>query len=176
MRWVRTLLVVSAALLAAAVAPHPAHADCRAAPADVSTIACAVNAVRADYERLPLRAHPDLARAAGRHADEMVARRFFAHVSPDGRTLLRRVRAAGYLRAARSWWLGEILAWAASGSGVSAGSIVAMWMDSPSHRALLLSSRARELGVGVASGRPTGGDAGPAATVTLDIGRVRRAG
>jgi hypothetical protein len=62
---------------------------------------CLVNRERADRGLPRLVVQPELQRAAQRQSEDMGARRFFAHVNPDGLTPTDRIRAAGY--PARSW-------------------------------------------------------------------------
>jgi uncharacterized protein YkwD len=47
--------------------------------------------------------------------------------------------------------------------------IVDSWMNSPPHRAILLGRDFRDMGIGIATGTPSGGADG--ATFTLDAGR-----
>src|SRR4051812_5859456 len=84
-----------------------------AAPAAVeAAIACLVGVQRAAHGLPAVRPAAPLALAARRHAADMVARGYFAHVSPTGGTVDRRVRRAGYLVEAPCWALGEDLGWA----------------------------------------------------------------
>ena len=95
----------------------------------------------------------------------MVARGFFDHVSPDGGTLSDRVRRTGY--GGRT--LGEDIGWGTYDLGTPSA-IVAAWMKSPPHRAIILGGRFREIGVGVAIGTP-GDRTETGAVYTLDVGR-----
>ena len=81
----------------------------------------------------------------------MVSERFFAHTSPRGSTVLSRIRDTTYLRGAPGWSVGENIA---SGSGTMAtpSAIVDAWMESPGHRANLLSPCFRDVGIGIAAG------------------------
>ncbi len=126
-------------------------------------IRCLLNAERT-ARGLP-RLHPNtpLGRAAREHSRDMVRRDFFDHTSPGGDTPAARARRAGY----RSRYVGETIAYA-SGRASSAASTVAQWMGSTGHRAVILDGHMRDLGVGVASGAPTGGRRGT--TVTADFG------
>jgi uncharacterized protein YkwD len=133
-----------------------------------AAVACLVNGVRARAGLRPLVASDRLTVAARRHAGDMVARRFFAHVSPTGERLDQRIRRAGYLRTVRRWVLGEDIAW--GDPQATPAAIVAAWMDSPPHRAVIVRPGFREAGVGVASGVPLA-DAAAGATVVLDVGR-----
>jgi uncharacterized protein YkwD len=175
---VRTFLVSSlaGALLLAAGASSASAASCSGAravaaahtisPARQATI-CLVNAERARRGRAPLRASRKLTLAAQRHSVDMVARGFFAHETPNGTTVRERVQRTGYLRGAWRWALGENIGWAAQ-SGATPAGMVRAWMNSPGHRAIILTARFREAGVGIAMGIPAGRGSG--ATFTMDFG------
>ena len=165
--------VAVAAALGAAV-PASASAACAGASAHVSQSStealrgatlCLINRERAQRGLRGLRANRRLSVAADRHSKSMVARRFFAHGS-----FVSRIRRAGYLRSARSWTLGENIAWG-SGARATPGAIVRAWMHSPPHRRNIL-GRFREIGIGVKAGAPVGG-LRDAATYTTDFGNRR---
>jgi uncharacterized protein YkwD len=175
----RALCLLIAVTGAIALAPQPAAAQsvaaCANAAATVATaggevvsdaIACAVNAIRAEQRLGPLVAAAALEVAAQRHGTDMVARRYFAHVSPSGGTIDARARRAGYIRGA-CWVVGENLGWAVPGAA-SAEAVVAAWMDSPTHRAIILDPEFRQMGVGVVSGAPAGDGVG--STFVLEAG------
>lgn len=84
----------------------------------------------------------------------MQARGYFSHTSPDGSTLADRVRAAGYTdRAGENLLKGT----------VTPAQAVTSWIDSPTHRAILLDPAYR--GIGIAQGgeywTQTAGEADP---------------
>jgi uncharacterized protein YkwD len=139
-----------------------------AAPAAVeAAIACLVGAQRAAHGLPPVRPAAALGLAARRHAADMVARGYFAHVSPTGGSVDRRARRAGYLDEAPCWALGEDLGWAPPALA-TAEAVVAAWMASPSHRSVVLDRDFREIGVAVAGRAPVGEVAG--ATFVLELG------
>ena len=127
---------------------------------------CLINRRRAARGVRPLRFAKPLDAAARAFASRMVSETFFAHVAPDGAVLIQRVRAAGYLRAAGRYLVGENLAWEPPVRS-SARSIVSAWMHSAGHRATMLDARFREIGIGIATGTP---GAGRGVTVTADFG------
>ena len=55
----------------------------------------AVNAVRREHGRPPLEPDGQLDAAAQKHAEDMLARAYYSHESPEGTTVAQRVRAAG---------------------------------------------------------------------------------
>ena len=119
----------------------------------VRATVCLLNAERAAAGLRRVRVRRALAVAAGSHARDMVGRQYFAHASADGGHVVERVRRAGYLRGARYWSLGEILAWG-SRSRATPDSIVRAWMRSPAHRDVLLRPDFRDVGVHVVLGTP----------------------
>jgi uncharacterized protein YkwD len=135
-----------------------------------AAVVCAVNAERAARARPPLVVRTQLSTAARRHARDMVARHYFSHTSPSGRTFVDRLRAAGYLSPGRPWAAGEVLAWG-SGELSTPVAIVAAWMRSSTHRRALLRRGYREIGVGIARGTPF---SAPGATYAAELGKVWR--
>ncbi len=138
-----------------------------------AAVLCLHNRERARHGLPRLRENPLLRRAAERHTDNMVSERFFDHTSPSGSTMLDRIRRTGYTKRARSWALGENIAWG-SGSFATAAQIHRSWMKSPGHRANILERSFREIGIGIESGLPVRLSAAQSgATYTTDFG-VRR--
>ncbi|MCU0684249.1 MAG: CAP domain-containing protein [Polyangiaceae bacterium] len=72
----------------------------------------------------------------------MATNDYFDHVSRDGRTMVTRVRAAGYVGGA----IGENIA----AGRATAEAVVDQWVRSPGHCANLMSREFRFLGVGYA--------------------------
>jgi uncharacterized protein YkwD len=96
--------VVVASLIAALVAAPGAGAACSHGD-EVATalsnadrrasLLCAIGAERAARGLAPVRENAQLTLAAQRHADDMVVRAYFDHVTPGGATLGDRVAVAG---------------------------------------------------------------------------------
>ena len=131
------------------------------------TTLCLVNLERTSRGLRRLRDNARLERAATRHSRDMVARDFFSHTSLGGATMMDRIKQAGYLGRARSYSLGENLAWGTGTLGTPL-KIVDGWMHSPGHRQNILNPRFEELGVGIVPGAPGGHADG--ATYTTDFG------
>lgn len=152
------------------------HADAR--PGEVSYAAlgratlCLVNRERRGRGIPALRPERRLARAATRHARDMVRHSYFTHASRSGAPFTARVRRAGYTRGAGRWWAGENMAWG-SDERSTPRRIVRAWMRSPGHRVNVLDRSFRDLGVGVAAGAPVEARHRAAATYVHDFG-VRR--
>jgi uncharacterized protein YkwD len=135
-----------------------------------AAVLCLHNRERSHHGLPRLRENPLLRRAAERHTDNMVSERFFDHTSPSGSTMVERIRRTGYTKRARSWALGENIAWG-SGSLATAAQIHRSWMKSPGHRANILQRSFREIGIGIESGLPVRLSAAQSgATYTTDFG------
>jgi uncharacterized protein YkwD len=133
----------------------------------VDATVCLINQARAQHGLDALHSKSALERAAAAHSRDMVKRDFFSHDSPSGTTPQQRIDRTGYLDGARSWAVGETIAWG-TGGYATPSSIVRGWLQSPGHRAILLAGRYRDLGIGIALGAPSGGGGG--ATFTGDFG------
>jgi len=167
--------LLTAALLA--VAPATASAECQNADvrAGASTqdqargaVRCLINEQRRKHGLGRLTTHRLLRAPANRLAGEMVRKRFFGHVSPDGTTMMDRLRDSGYARGgAKRLAAGETIGYGSKGEATPRV-IVRRWMNSPGHRAVLLDRRFKQLGVGVAEGSPFGH--GRARTFVVDVG------
>jgi hypothetical protein len=110
-------------------------------PFDPTDIVRITNEARRAAGLADLRANPALDAAAARKLDDMAAQQYFAHVTPDGKQPWDFILAAGY----RYRSAGENL-----GKGFNDPSaLVNAWMGSPSHRANLVNTGYREIGVAV---------------------------
>ena len=132
---------------------------------------CLLNNERAARGLAPLSQADGLSRPSLAFSARMVAEGFFAHVSPDGGTLTDRLVAAGYIERQGSWTVGENIAWG-QGPLSTPRSITIAWMNSPGHRANILTAGWDEIGIGVVLGTP--GDTSWGATYTTDFGNVDR--
>jgi uncharacterized protein YkwD len=140
-------------------------------PAVREAILCLHNRIRADRGLPVLREDGRLRKAAIRHSRDMVNRRYFAHTSLGGASMVDRILAARYASRNVGWSLGENLAWG-TGSLATPRGVMKAWMNSPGHRANVLKRSYREIGVGVVTGTPSRGGSG--ATYTADFGVIRR--
>jgi uncharacterized protein YkwD len=113
---------------------------------------CGVNIVRRAYRLGFVRGNGPLNRSSILKADA-VRRCGFTH-TPCGMAFTYTFRRAGYLPARA---FGENLAWGQADYG-SPLHTLQMWLDSPPHRANLLSARWRDLGIAVQRGRIFGLD------------------
>lgn len=103
-----------------------------------------VNANRAASGVAPLALNAKLSAAAQKFAQLMVAENFFSHTSPDGSSAGDRISAEGYDW--RTW--GENIAWGQA----TADAVMTAWMNSSGHRANILTSNFKEIGIGYYKG------------------------
>jgi uncharacterized protein YkwD len=108
-----------------------------------------VNAERERARVRPLRLDPRLDSAAQHHAQDMLERGYFAHASPEGRTVRQRAETAGYR-------------WHAVGENIAEGQltideVVKAWMESPEHRRNILDRDFLHMGLGLALGETAKG-------------------
>ena len=102
-----------------------------------------INQERTDRGLPALGNNSSLQLAARRHSEDMACNDFFSHTGSDGSTLSSRLLAAGYSYS----WAAENIA-ASSSSSFSANAVVSMWMNSPGHKANILSENVTQIGVG----------------------------
>jgi uncharacterized protein YkwD len=134
----------------AAAASHCAGArSARSKAARRRAIGCLVNRARGASGLRGFRSSRPLAVAARRHARDMVRARYFAHQRAGGPSLSQRARRAGW----RGRRIGEAIAYGCGSAGTPTA-IVRMWLNSPPHRAILLSGSLRRAGIGVAKRAP----------------------
>ncbi|MFD3518020.1 sigma-70 family RNA polymerase sigma factor [Streptomyces sp. NPDC058657] len=125
--------------------PAPLPAPAPAGPAQ--EVVALINSERAKAGCSPVTSNGLLATAAQRHSQDMIARGYFDHTSPDGDGPGERVTAAGYK-------------WSTYGENIAAGQsspakVMETWMNSPGHRANILNCAFKEVGMGIAG--PSGG-------------------
>jgi uncharacterized protein YkwD len=137
-----SLAIFSVLILPSAAAAGPGKHD-----GTERAIVRAVNAQRAQHGLGAVKPTTKLARAADFHSWEMLTADYFAHSSRNGGGFERRVRRFARYRA-----VGETLAWVTRCGRGSARTVVGMWMNSAPHRAILLSSTFRRIGVGKRTG------------------------
>ncbi|MEU2930189.1 CAP domain-containing protein [Streptomyces sp. NPDC007251] len=141
------------------VPPLPGHGRSHASPSRARTgMVSELNRRRTEAGCSPVRQRASLVRAARRHSADMARHGRLTHAGSDGSSPERRMRAAGYGRGET----GEVVAAGPAGARAA----LAEWMDSPPHRAILLTCRYTVAGAGRADG-----PGGP--WWTLDLASVR---
>ena len=163
----RTVALLTSALgcLLAAISAVPAIAAAGPARLDnrERAIVHRINAERAHYGLAKVKPSRSLSRAADYHSWEMLDANYFAHESRNGGSFDARIH-----RYTRPRAIGETLAMLGGRCGHgSAARIVGMWMNSPGHRDILLSSTYRRIGLAKRNGTLGATDA---CVVTADFG------
>jgi uncharacterized protein YkwD len=171
----RTLAAVAVAVATVLVtAPIAAPAQSanveRRASLEVAVVK-ALNRVRADGGLKPLRSSPSLRTAARGHSAAMLELGFFNHESADGTAFNERIRRHYTNRGWRTWSVGEALL-ASAGTTIEPDAIVEAWLESPPHRAIILSPTWHDAGIGVLYAPAAPKEFGGSATivVTADFG------
>jgi uncharacterized protein YkwD len=132
---------------------------------------CLLNRERARHGLHRLTVDPRLRVAARRHAHDMVARKYFAHVSLSGSYPADRIRAAGYMAHVHRWFIGENLVWGAGAFSTPVDRVRAL-MHSPPHRENMLRTAFHEVGVWVARRAPVHAAYPSGATYVITFGSV----
>jgi uncharacterized protein YkwD len=132
-----------------------------------------INQIRRGRGLRGLRNNGRLAAAADYHSKDMARKGYFEHDSANGTTFWRRIERFYPSRGFRSWTVGENLLWGSNSYG--AAFAVREWMNSPPHRANILSREWREIGIGAVIVPSAPGEfRGRAVTiVTADFGARR---
>ena len=137
--------------------PPPVHAVAAKISAQTAIVR-EINRVRRSHHLHAVRLTKPLTRVARKHSSEMLLHDMLSHSSFNGATFSSRLSRAG-----RHRQYGETLAWAPDGSGAAGKKVVSLWMNSASHRAVLLNGALRRVGIGRVHGA-MGSQAGNAIT------------
>jgi uncharacterized protein YkwD len=168
-------LVLATGSAAAMAADTCAEAKMSPRDADLDRVRaatlCLLNVERARRDLPSLRADEQLGEVATAYSEKMVRRHFFAHVCPDGSTVVSRIRTRTQylLGSLLDWAVGENLAWG-TGTRGTPRAIVRAWMRSAAHRRTILNPRFRDVGIGVAAGAPRRIGRRTALTYTAEFG------
>lgn len=150
----RCAVLVLIAVLTLALASS-VRAEPQISPVDSASLAHRVieltNQERVNAGLAPLRWDNSLGAAARGHAEDMAARWYFSHYSPEGSSPYDRAWAAGYPGFEWGMFVGENLARGYD----SPEAAVQGWMASEGHRNNILLPTYAETGIGVAA-RPDG--------------------
>ncbi len=116
--------------------------------------ACLINGVRVAYRLRPLHVNRYLQGVAAGQVSEMVRWNYFADVRPSGQTPGRLIASSRYAVRSASLSTGQNIGWA-TGAYTTPANMVATWMNSPPHRAVILAGDFHDMGVGVAPTLPS---------------------
>ncbi len=160
--WVAGLLACAGAL-ATVPAGAAAAAACRnatlqpsganGAAIDAATL-CLIDRLRVANRLAPLRANRELGTVAGSQVSSMISDDYFGDVRPTGQTPMSLIAVSRYRRHTAHISVGQNIAWASALDSTPA-SIVAAWMASPPHRAIMLDAQYRDAGAAVAAQLPS---------------------
>lgn len=173
-RWLTRLVALAAAATLAFTAGPAAERASAASPCakygDVpgkrltksqarAAVRCLINKQRKNRGLAKLDRQRRLQKAAQRHTEAMMQKSCFAHQCPGEASLQARLSIVDYLVGGLlRWTFGENIAY--GGSYLSTPkAIMKAWMNSPGHRANILSPSFRDLGVGFLRGTPGHPDA-----------------
>jgi uncharacterized protein YkwD len=142
------IAVVLVGLLGALAAPA-AHSGKVANRVAISSLESGVlldlNKIRAQHGLQPVKISARLTASAAQHSKEMGADGYFEHSSHDGTSFWKRI-SRWYGQNGYSYWsVGENLLW--SSPNVDSAGAMQLWMNSPEHRANILTARWREIGI-----------------------------
>jgi uncharacterized protein YkwD len=115
--------------------------------ADVGQFVQMMNTHRMSVGCSPLAWNESVAAVAQSHSQDMVARGFFDHTNPSGKSARDRLEDAG-------------IPWSSYGENIAAGynsgaAVLNGWLDSPGHRSNIENCTHTEHGVGLVSGHWT---------------------
>ncbi len=132
-----------------------------------------INSIRSNHGLKPLAFSARLSAAAAQHTREMGAKGYFEHESYDSTEFWKRIERWYPSKGRRSWSVGENLLY--SSPDVTSDEGVELWMNSPGHRANILSRSWREIGMSAIHFETAPGEfeGDPVTLVTADFG-VRR--
>jgi uncharacterized protein YkwD len=166
------------AIVLTLVAPSAGSADTHGAMAPATQLQTKlldqVNTLRTGHSLARLRLSPALTAAANAHSSEMARVGYFSHNSANGASFFSRIGQFYPQRGFHSWTVGENLLWGAPDIGALRA--FKLWLNSPPHRANLLSPRWREIGIGATHSTSAPGMYGgrPTTVVTADFGARSR--
>jgi uncharacterized protein YkwD len=176
--FVRRLLAPLLAVVAlaptsvAASAQSPASGTQRETALEAALVTT-INGVRREHGLKPFAGSVKLSKAATQHTREMGVAGYFEHESFDSTPFWKRI-ARWYPSKNWRWWsVGENLVY--SSPNLTARAAVEMWLNSPEHRANMLSRTWREIGISAIHFEAAPGEYGgqPVTIVTADFGSRR---
>jgi uncharacterized protein YkwD len=139
------LAAVALSSVATAAPATPSTAGATRIAALETDVLAQLNAIRADHGLMPLKLSKTLSTAANQHSLQMGQVGYFKHESADGSAFWKRVEKFYPSKGTRYWAVGENLLW--SSPDVDGPGALKLWMESPEHRANILTAKWREIGI-----------------------------
>ena len=151
-----TTLLFGVLAISAIVLPAGANAadpvDAATITAQESAMVAALNQDRTDRGLVPVRTDARLMAIARARSADMVAKHYFSHTQPDGRNVFD-ILSAQHI----TWYnAGEIIAWNNYPMDSTVSAANRQWMNSPGHKAIIVSTDFNYVGVGLAVDPATG--------------------
>jgi uncharacterized protein YkwD len=137
--WSGIALLLAACGVIVFLPAHSATSNSVELTATEHSFLAAINHVRLAHSDQPLQSQSNLVRAARAHSRDMIEHNYFAHG-----VFWKRLESFGV----RGRDLAENLAWDSTTDN-AVGTLMHAWLESPDHRANLLSNKYSEIGVGV---------------------------
>ena len=145
----RTFIAVGLVALLGALAAPAAHSSKAGNRVVLSSLESGVlsqlNKIRLQHGLQPVKISARLTASATQHSREMGADGYFAHNSHDGTAFWKRIGRWYGSNGYGFWSVGENLLW--SSPQVDPVDALQLWMDSPEHRANILTPRWQEIGI-----------------------------
>ncbi|MDX6487041.1 MAG: hypothetical protein QOF43_2194 [Gaiellaceae bacterium] len=110
-----------------------------------SGVLSALNTIRTQHGLQPVKISARLTASAAQHSQEMGVEGYFEHNSHDGTAFWKRIGHWYGSNGYDYWSVGENLLW--SSPQVDPAGALELWMNSPEHRANILTARWREIGI-----------------------------
>ena len=139
-----SILVLTIKIVGVSVVAFSPASGVDASAITSETVVVLANSARSENGLGELKTSSLLAKAAQAKANDMLARQYFSHNTPDGATPWSFIKAVGYSYTTA----GENLAI----DFTQAESMQSAWMNSPGHRANILNGNFTEIGIGIVSG------------------------
>jgi uncharacterized protein YkwD len=146
------LAVLGASILGPSAAVAADAVDPATITAEEAHMVTLLNADRTARGLVPVQIDTRLMAIARARSADMVAKNYFSHTQPDGRNVF------DILTASRITWYGagEIIAWNNYPMDTTATTANRQWMESPGHKAIIISTSYNYVGVGLAVDAATG--------------------
>lgn len=169
------------ALTATRGAPTAGAASCTNATTDAgrlsssqiaSAVACQINAERSGRGIAKVTAFSKLTKAAQFHTVDMQDNlHSLVHESSNGQSAANRIaHKFGYGDGAKTWTVGEDIAFCFGSGFCTPKKIVDLWLADPPHKKILLDKKWKNFGVGALTGTADDPEAESGALVTADFG------
>jgi uncharacterized protein YkwD len=151
-RGTKTVIAVALVALLGAFAAPAAQSGKATTHVKMSSLESGIleqlNQIRAEHGLQPVKISARLTASAAQHSKEMGADGYFQHNSVDGTAFWKRIGRWYGSNGYGYWSVGENLLW--SSPQVDPAGAMQLWMNSPEHRANILSARWREIGISAA--------------------------